>query len=357
MSTSTLFDHRPRASREEFSERARARQRSLTKPEGSLGRLESLAIALAARSEDGAPCSRPAAVVLFASDHPVAQRGVSAYPPAVTAAMVANFLRGGAAASVLAAHLELPMLVVDVGVGSPYECPPPRDGVRLVRDAVADLPVGDLTIEDALPRPTLEAAILAGRRAVDALAPATRVVILGEMGIGNTTVAAAVAGALLGLEADAIVGSGTGVDDVTLAIKRKVVAQALARVPRGASVEAVLQAVGGREIAALASAAGAAVERGMVVLVDGFIVSVAMLALVRAVPSAREGLVFAHLSREEGHRRVLEALGGEPLLDLAMRLGEASGALTALPLLDAACAIHRSMATFADASVPDRADG
>lgn len=337
-----------------YRDAALARQRSLTKPEGSLGRLEELAVTLASLGPDGAASSRPAAAILFASDHPVAARGVSAYPPEVTAAMTANFLRGGAAAAVLAARLDLPLAIVDVGVASAYPSEPRARQISWTRDPVADLPVGDLAVEDALPGATLAAAVSAGRRAVAALDGATRIVLLGEMGIGNSTVASAVAGALLECSADAIVGPGTGVTGDALAHKRSVLAMALARVRPGAPPWDVLRALGGRDVAALVGAAGEAAARGMVVLVDGFIVSAAMLALVRACPAVRPRLVFAHRSREPGHDAILHALDARPLLDLDLRLGEGSGAFAALPLLDLACALHQGMATFNDARVPGR---
>lgn len=338
---------------------ALARQECLTKPAGSLGALEALAVELASVSRDGVPRSRPASAILFASDHPVATRGVSAYPQQVTAAMVSNFVRGGAAAAVLARHTGVDLLVVDVGVAHPYAVPARGDGqpgpsVRLVRDPVADAEVGDISFEDGMTTDTLSAALEAGRRAVAALDPTTRVVILGEMGIGNTTVAAAVAGVLLGHDAEAIVGAGTGVSGAALEAKKEIVRLAMARVAPGSDPARVLCAVGGRDMAALVGAAGEAAARGMTVLVDGFIVSVAMLALVRACADVRRHLVFSHRSREHGHHAVLEALGATPLLDLRLRLGEASGALAALPLLDLSCALHLEMATFAEAGVPDR---
>ncbi len=339
-------------------ESALARQARLTKPQGSLGALEDVAVALAAISQDGVPRSRPVSAILFASDHPVATRGVSAYPQQVTAAMVSNFLSGGAAASVLAARIGADLLVVDVGVAHPYatEFDPGKRNVRFLREAVVDAMVGDISMEDGLPGETLGAAIQAGRRAVASLDPATRIVVLGEMGIGNTTVAAAIAGALLGCDAAAIVGAGTGVSGSAFAVKRDVVQAALDRVPAGSASADVLKAVGGREIAALVGAAGEAAQRGMTVLVDGFIVSAAMLALVRAVPDVRRHLIFAHRSQEAGHALVLEALDARPLLDLGLRLGEASGALAAVPLLDLACALHLEMATFETAGVPTKVD-
>lgn len=335
------------------ADEARGRQATLTKPAGSLGRLEDLAVQLAA-IQGGPPASRPAEALIFAADHPVVKHGVSAYPAAVTAAMVENFVRGGAASSVLARRLGVGLTVVDVGVTTPYAREVSGPGARLHRDPVADLAEGDLRVEDAMSPEVYARALAAGAAAIDALDAGTRVVILGEMGIGNTTVAAAVAAALLGGDAAELVGKGTGVEGSALARKIEVVRDAAARV-RGAEPHRVLQAVGGRELAAIAGAAARAIERRMAVLVDGFIVSAAILALVRIEPMARRALLFAHRSEEPGHARILAALDARPLLDLGMRLGEASGALAALPLLDLACALHGEMATFASAGVPGRA--
>ncbi|XXX74692.1 nicotinate-nucleotide--dimethylbenzimidazole phosphoribosyltransferase [Sorangium sp. So ce134] len=343
---------------------ARARQDTLTKPRGSLGALEDVAVALAG-IQGGPPASRPAAAVLFAADHPVARHGVSAYPAEVTAAMVANFVRGGAASSVLCRHLGVELRVVDVGVAHPYDRAGGTDGTgdagaRLRRDPVADDPIGDLRVEDALSEAVYERALRAGAAEIDALGGDTRVVLLGEMGIGNTTAASAMAALLLGLAPEDVVGAGTGVAGEALSRKIEVVRDATRRVQGGsgafrADPRRVVRAVGGKEIAALVGAMARAIERRMAVLVDGFIVSAAALALVRMDAGARSGMLFAHRSAERGHAHVLAALEARPLLDLGMRLGEASAALAALPLLDAACALHAGMATFASASVPDRA--
>ncbi|MGK4002322.1 nicotinate-nucleotide--dimethylbenzimidazole phosphoribosyltransferase [Sorangium sp. So ce1036] len=333
---------------------ARARQDTLTKPRGSLGALEDLAVELAS-IQGGPPASRPAAAVVFAADHPVTRHGVSAYPAEVTAAMMTNFVRGGAAASVLCRHLGVELRIVDVGVAHPYN---PIDlggaGARLRRDPVAGDPIGDLRVEDALSEAVYERALRAGAAEIDALPGDTRVVLLGDMGIGNTTAAAAITALLLGLAPEDAVGAGTGVEGAALARKIEVVRDALRRVQDG-DPHRVVRAVGGKEIAALVGAAARAIERRMAVLVDGFIVSAAMLALVRMDARARRGMLFAHRSAERGHARILSALTARPLLDLGMRLGEATAALAALPLLDAACALHTGMATFAGASVPDRA--
>ncbi|PTL85646.1 nicotinate-nucleotide--dimethylbenzimidazole phosphoribosyltransferase [Vitiosangium sp. GDMCC 1.1324] len=334
------------------AERARQRQSRLTKPPGSLGVLEEVAVKLAAWQGTPLPRSRPAAALLFAADHAVTRHGVSPYPSAVTAAMVENFLRGGAASSVLCRQLGVPLHVVDVGVMRP-PAHPPAEGVFFRRDPVADEPGGDLRVEDAMSEATFRRALEAGAAEVDTLPDDVRLVVLGEMGIGNTTAAAAVAAVLLGRAAEDVVGRGTGVDDAGLARKVAVVRDAVQRLG-GASPQRAVQSAGGRDIAALVGAAARAIERRKGVLVDGFIVSVAMLALERMVPGAREWMLFSHRSAESGHRHVLEALGARPMLDLGLRLGEGSGALTALPLVDAACALHTGMATFEEAGVPDQ---
>lgn len=338
------------------AERARARQAVLTKPAGSLGQLEDVAVRLAGIQGSATPRSRPAAAILFAADHPVARHGVSAYPSAVTAAMVQNFVTGGAAASVLTRRLGVPLRVVDVGVQYPYDVDAPADGVTFRRTAVAAATVGDIRGADAMTDAVYRAALEAGAREVDELDDDTRILVLGEMGIGNTTVAAAVAAALIGCPAEEIVGAGTGVAGSVLANKIEVVREAAARA-RGLDPHAVVRAVGGREIAALIGAAARAIERRIAVIVDGFIVSSSMLALTRMDARAREGMLFGHRSQERGHQRVLHELDAQPLLDLSMRLGEGSGALTALALVDLACELHNQMATFAEANVPGPVDG
>ena len=340
---------------EASAELARARQLRLTKPRGSLGLLEEIPVQLAGLQRTALPASRPAAAIVFASDHPVARHGVSAYPVEVTAAMLRNFAAGGAAASVLARELRVPLHIVDVGVRGAAHLAF-EDGSRLVRAPVAEDEVGDLRVEDAMSEATFARAVLAGAGAVDALPADVRVMVLGEMGIGNTTAASAVAAMLLnarGEDAEALVGAGTGVTGTALARKRAVVRDSLARVGQVHSPDEAVRRLGGRDIAALFGAAARACERGMAILVDGFIVSTAILALVRTAPATRGSLFFAHRSAEQGHRRVLEALDARPLLDLDLRLGEASGALLALPLLDHACALHAQMATFASAGVPE----
>ncbi|MGJ4973295.1 nicotinate-nucleotide--dimethylbenzimidazole phosphoribosyltransferase [Bradyrhizobium sp. HKCCYLRH1073] len=323
------------------------RQAQLTKPIGALGRLEQVAVELAALQALERPGADRVPVVLFAGDHGIAARGVSAYPPEVTVQMLHNFAAGGAAISVLARSLGCPLEVVDVGTLADEPVPgvvvdKPRRGTR------------DFSTGAALTPEEVAFAADAGRRAVARQADhAPQLVIFGEMGIGNTTSAAAIAAALLSCAPADIVGSGTGLDAAGRARKAAVIADALGRhgLTAGAAVADVLAAVGGFEIIAMAGAIVAAAQRRWPVLVDGFIVSVAALVAVRLNPSCRPWLLFSHRSAERGHAIVLDALGARPLIDLDLRLGEASGAATALPIIRLACALHNGMATFAEAAV------
>ena len=328
---------------------ARVRQGELTKPAGALGRLEALAIDLAGLQHTDRPRAATVPVVIFAGDHGIVAQGVSAYPQAVTIAMMANFAAGGAAISVLARELGSSLEVVDAGTLAEA----PLSGV------VTDKPrrgSRDFSTEAALEAAEVAFAFGCGERAVTrATACVPDLLVLGDMGIGNTTSAAAIASALLGTSAEATTGHGTGLDAAGRARKARLIDAALARHElRGASPERILCAVGGLEIAAIGGAMIAAARRRVPVLVDGFIVSVAALVASRLNPSCRPYLIFSHRSAEVGHRLVLEGLDARPLLDLDLRLGEGSGAALALPILRLACALHNQMATFAEAAVPDR---
>jgi nicotinate-nucleotide--dimethylbenzimidazole phosphoribosyltransferase len=334
--------------------RARARQQVLTKPTGSLGRLEDLAAELAGLQASDSPTAQRAPILVFAADHGVTVRGVSAYPASVTVEMLRNFAHGGAAIAVLARELGSPLAVIDAGTFADTPVPgvvtdKPRRGTR------------DLSREAAMTGAELEHALACGRRAVlRATEDGADLLLLGEMGIGNTTSAAAIACALLGRRAQDLVGAGSGVDEAARARKVRVVDEALAlhalaRLEAGASgVLRCLAAVGGLEIAALAGAMIAAAQSRRPVLVDGFIASVAALAAVQLNRGVAPWLLYSHRSAELGHRAVLDALAARPLLDLSLRLGEASGAALALPLVRLACALHNGMATFAQAAVSGR---
>lgn len=338
-------------------QQAKTRQQQLTKPSGSLGILERLVVQLAEQTGEVYPQARPTEVLLFAADHPVTEFSVSPYPSAVTEAMIKNFLQGGAAASVISKHLDLPLSVIDVGVGckpNHFTCEPTLLGNRRTFwQAPRAGVVGNLANSDAMDLNAASKAISAGIEAVNRLDPSTRWIILGEMGIGNTTVASALCAAILGGEAELWVGPGTGADSSIMANKQDVVRRAVQRVGHVPADEA-LRRLGGREIVALVGAAHAAAARGISILVDGFIVSAAMLALTKIRPDARRFMYFAHSSAEPGHKKLLAALSATPLLDLGMRLGEGSGALTAFPLIETACKLHQQMATFEEATVPEK---
>jgi nicotinate-nucleotide--dimethylbenzimidazole phosphoribosyltransferase len=324
---------------------ARERQRQLTKPPGSLGRLEILGITLAAIQHTQQPCLERVRIVVFAADHGVVAEGVSAYPPAVTTEMIRNFARGGAAISVLARTWGVELEVVNVGTAQPLE---PLSGVL---DRRIGAGTANFAVEPAMTRPQLNAALGIGREAAERAANAgAQLFIGGEMGIGNTTAAAAVGCALLGCPAALLTGPGTGLDDAGVTRKTVVVEQALMR--HGANDPlAALESLGGFEIAALTGAYLRCGQQGIPALVDGFIATASALAAVRLRPELADWLFYAHRSAEPGHDLLLEALDAEPLLALGLRLGEGSGAAAALPLLKAAAALHGGMATFAEAGV------
>ncbi len=338
---------------ENAREAALARQGQLTKPPGSLGRLEALAVRLAAQQGSERPQLEQVAITVFAADHGVAAEGVSAFPQEVTGAMIANFAHGGAAISVMAKMLNAPLEVVDVGA---LNDPGPLPGVVSARQGSGS---ANLAQGPAMGEAQLAGALDAGREALArAAAGGARLFIGGEMGIANTTAATALSAFLLDQSAVALAGPGTGLDADGVSHKAQVIERALAlhRADIGSPLEA-LRRLGGFEIAALAGAYIAAAQQGITVLVDGFIASSAALAAVRINPAVAEWLLLSHASAEPGHAAMVEVLvaaGAEPpLVDLGMRLGEGSGAAVALPLLRAACDLHNQMATFAEAGVAD----
>ena len=312
----------------EASAAAAARQERLTKPAGSLGRLEELAIWLAAWQGRHPPTLDSAHVLVFAGNHGIAARGISAYPAEVTVQMVANFRAGGAAINQLAASAGAELSVIDIEL---------------------DRPTADFTVEPAMTPGDFARALDIG---VAAVPEAADVVLLGEMGIGNTTAAAALARALFGGEAGDWVGAGTGMDADGIRRKAQVVRQAIEC--HGAALDDPIEAlrrVGGRELAAIAGAVAAARQRRIPVILDGFVATVAAAVLARIDGAALDHCQMAHLSAEAGHRRLLERLEKRPLLDFDMRLGEASGAAVALAVLRSAMAAHNGMATFEEAGV------
>lgn len=330
--------------------KAQARQQQLTKPAGSLGQLEQLAINLAAMQGSPRPQVEQLWISIFAGDHGVVAEGVSAFPQAVTGQMLRNFVNGGAAISVLAKQLGATLEVIDLGTALPLE---PLRGVRHLHIGAG---TANFAQGPAMTAAQLLLALDAGQASVQrARETGSQLFIGGEMGIGNTTAATAMACLLLECPAQELVGPGTGLDSAGVAHKAEVIEAALElhRPAISAPID-ILQRLGGFEIAALSGAYLACAQQGITALVDGYICSVAALLAVQLNPACRDWLLFAHTGAEPGHRRVLQALQAEPLLDLGLRLGEGSGAALAVPLLQLACSLHNEMATFAEAAVAER---
>ena len=336
---------------------ARAHLDRLTKPPGSLGRLERLVVQLAGITGSPTPRVDRPAVVVFAGDHGVTARGVSAYPSDVTAQMVANFVRGGAAINVLADAAGAELVVVDVGVAGVEGDGPPANAAapgaaRLVRARIA-AGTRDMTVEPAMRRDEALAAMEVGRRIVEELiAGGIDTIALGEMGIGNTTAASALVAALTGRRPADVTGRGTGLDDDAVRRKVSVIEEALELHRPGADDPlGALAAVGGFEIAALVGAILVAAEARTPVVLDGFITGAAALVAATMAPGIGPRLIASHRSAEPGHVVVIEQLGLDPLFDLDLRLGEGSGAALALPLIRSATLLLAGMATFDSAGV------
>lgn len=329
---------------------AEKRQAQLAKPPGSLGALEIIVIQLAAMQGVTCPKLEQVQITIFAADHGVVAEGISAFPQAVTLEMVRNFARGGAAICVLAKQLNAAFEVVNLGT---VEADDSLPGVRNQRIAPG---TANFTRQSAMAVEQLAAALDAGQQSVARAADTgCQLFIGGEMGIGNTTSASALACALTGMPPTQLTGPGTGLDKSGVNHKIEVIQHALDQhqAQLNDPIE-ILRRLGGFEIAALTGSYITCAQRGVPVLVDGFISSVAALLAVSINSAVREWLLFAHKSAEPGHTRVLEALKAGPLLDIGMRLGEGSGAATALPLLRLACALHNEMATFSEASVSEK---
>lgn len=331
-------------------QRARERQLSLTKPPGSLGRLEEVACTIAAMQANDVPALDRISIVVFAADHGVAEEGVSAFPQAVTAEMVRNFARGGAAISVLARELGATLAVVNAGTVSPLEA---LEGVTDARVAAG---TRNFVRYDAMSKDELARALQAGNEAAEkACADQSQLFIAGEMGIANTTSATAVAAALLSMDARELVGPGTGLDAGGMAHKAELINQALAY--HGLDPEQpldILRRIGGFEIAAIVGVYMRCAQLGISILVDGFITSAAAMIACAINPSVRPWMLFSHASAEPGHRLMMRHLDARPLFDLDMRLGEGSGAAVAVPMLRLALALHNGMATFAEAGVSEK---
>ena len=357
--------------------RAAARDRldRMTKPRGALGRVEDLAVALAGIARAcPPPLPEPAAVAVFAGDHGVHAQGVTPWPQEVTAQMVANFLAGGAVVNAFARQVGASVTVVDVGVRTPLDAHPDLRR-RRVADGTADMTAGPAMSRDQARR-AVEVGIAVARelvaegspfqgdeagerehgRATERQAPASSpCLITGDMGIANTTAAAALICAFTGADPAVATGRGTGIDDVTLARKTAVVRRAVDRHrPDPADPLGVVAAVGGLEHAALAGFVLGGAAAGVPVLLDGVNAGAAALAVGRLAPTALDYCLAGHVSAEPGHTRALAAMGVIPLLDLGMRLGEGTGALLALPVVQAAARALQDVATFDAAGVVDK---
>ena len=323
-----------------------------TKPPGSLGRIESLALQMAVAQGTLEPKADPACLLLFAGDHGLVEAGVSAWPSEVTAQMVLNFLSGGAAANVFARSNGIDIQVVDAGVMG--ELP---DHPELIRANIRKGTRNALR-EDALTPDEVEAALKFGAKlASEKVSSGCKVIALGEMGIGNTSSATLITHALEGINLETLTGPGAGLDGDGVSRKLEILKQTAARRPGPLSPKDALSAFGGLEISMMAGALIGAAQANAIVLVDGFIASSAALAALRMEPELTGNVIFAHKSKEPGHKSMLEALNVEPLIDLDLRLGEGSGALLAFPLLRNACAMLNEMATFESAGVSGKEEG
>jgi nicotinate-nucleotide--dimethylbenzimidazole phosphoribosyltransferase len=329
---------------------ARSRQDTLTKPPGSLGRLEALSVQIAGITGAARPSVARKAVIVMAGDHGVAAEGVSAYPSAVTPQMVLNFAHGGAAINVLARQAGARVVVVDVGVAAEM-----GDAAGVLNRKLA-AGTRNMAVGPAMTRAQAEAALQVGLDVVAAeVERGLDLVATGDMGIGNTTASAAIVAAVTRLPAAAVTGRGTGVDDAGLARKVAVIERALAvNQPDPADALDVLSKVGGLEIGGLAGVMIGAAARRVPVVIDGFISGAAALIAVGLCPPLQPYLIAGHESVEIGHRVLLDRLGLRPLLDLDLRLGEGTGAVLAFNLIEAATRILNEMATFAEAGVSDK---
>ncbi len=324
-------------------EKAQEQQNQLTKPAGSLGYLENIVMRLASMQACQKPSLDKAHISIFAADHGIANEGVSAFPQTVTNTMVANFASGGAAISVLAKAHNATLEIINVGV------------VDCVSDGILHQPIADGTAnfsqQAAMTVNQLEQALEIGRQAIDRLTN-TDVFIGGEMGIANTTSASALACAILKSPIEQLVGAGTGANQQGIIKKQRLIEQALELHKEHLnSPLKILQYLGGFEIAALVGAYIRCGQLGIPVIIDGFISTVAALIAVRIHSSLNDWFFYGHQSEELGHKNVLKALDARPILNLAMRLGEGSGAAMALPILRASCELHNNMASFNEAGI------
>jgi len=334
-----------------ISDAVQAHLDDLTKPQGSLGRLEAIAMAYCLARGTAQPVCERKRVVAFAADHGVTAEGVSAFPSEVTPQMVMNMLAGGAAINVLTRHADSELRVVDIGVNDPLAAAGDTLCRHKVRPGTANMAQGPAMTEDDMHQAVAVGIDMAAQAAADQV----DLLASGEMGIGNTTASTALFSVLLELPVEEITGRGTGIDDSALAHKIEVIKQAIdvnreqLDTPLGA-----LAAVGGLEIAGICGLALGAAARRIPLVVDGFISTAGALCAIKAKPEVAGYLMFSHRSNEQGHRRVLNAMDVEPILDLDLRLGEGTGAALAMPIIEAAIKTYNEMATFSGAGVSNR---
>ncbi len=331
----------------QYKQQAEQHQNNLTKPPGSLGRIEEIAVLLAAMQATVNPALNNIHITIFAADHGIAEENVSAFPQAVTVEMVKNFARGGAAINVLAKQLGATLDVINIGTVNEHD-----DFLQVTVNRIA-AGTQNFSLQQAMSLQQLQMALNVGKQSVDnCLKKSVALYIGGDMGIANTTSATAIACALLNEPAKKLAGPGTGLDKQGVSHKVKVIEKSLAlHKDQMQTPIDVLQCVGGFEIAALTGAYIACAQNGLPILVDGFISSVAALAAIKINPQAMQWMFFSHASAEPGHEVILNAMKAVPLLALNMRLGEASGAAMVVPLMRMACALHNEMVTFEQAQV------
>lgn len=336
--------------KEEYILRAQRRLNNLTKPQGSLGRLEDFAQRFVAITENDRPTIGKKVIVTFAADHGVADKGVSAYPKEVTAQMIYNFLRGGAGINVLARHVGAEVRVVDIGVDHDFGDLPGLIS-RKIRRGTADMTAGPAMSKEE----TLAAMDVGTALAEEAKRDGVDIIGTGDMGIGNTTPSSAITAVITGRPVEGVTGRGTGIDDE--ALRRKITAiQTAIKVnePDRRDPLDVLAKVGGLEIAGIAGLILGSAERRVPVVIDGFISGAGALIAYEREPGVRDYLFASHLSQERGHRAILDRIGLKPLLDLNLRLGEGTGACLGISLVEAGVRIYNEMATFGEAGVSER---
>ncbi len=325
----------------------------LTKPQGSLGHLEAIAMAYCRARGTTAPACHRKRIIAFAADHGVTAEGVSAFPAEVTPQMVMNMLAGGAAINVLARHAGADLRVVDIGVNDPLDSADSTLCRYKVRNGTANIAQGPAMTEEEMYRAVAvgtDMATQAASEGIDLLGS-------GEMGIGNTTASTALFSVLLDLPVDAITGRGTGINTAAVAHKAEVIQRAIdTNRDRLTSPLSTLAAIGGLEIAGICGLALGAAAQRIPLVVDGFISTAGALCAIKAKPEVAGYLMFSHRSNEQGHRSILEAMNVEPILDLDLRLGEGTGAALAMPIIEAALKVYNEMATFSGAGVSNRDD-